>query len=672
MPDHRAGLGRGRVEWGEGGPVSPQFGDMYFSHRGPLAESRHAFLDGLGVPQVWRGRTRYTLAETGFGTGRNFLMTWQAWREAGRPCRLDYLSVEGFPLERADLARALTAFPELEPLARQLLAAWPVLAPGSHRLRFEDGRLCLTLLLGPVEPMLAGLTARVDGWYLDGFAPKKNPEMWDEPVLKHLARLSAPGARLATYSASSRVRRGLEAAGFAMEKRPGLHKSECSAGSFQGCPGPLLATDPWFQPPTLPASGPVAVIGGGIAGCALLRALADQGRDAFLLERHDSLAEEASGNPSGLVEPRLLAEESADARFHRLAFLDAARRYDALEAAGHAVWRPQRGTFAMATDEREAGRQERLAALDPLPGALELLTAAGASDRLGVPLPRGGLWYPGAGCLHPPTVCRALAQGLEVRPGQRVDRLEPGGAGWRLLDAEGGTVAEAASVVVAAGAQARLLLPAGLGLFANRGQITLLPERGEGPRGALTFGGYLTPAFTDAAGGRRHVLGSTFARWPDPADDGYGALSAADHAHTLSGVQAALPDLAARWPEAGAEGRAALRCTTEDHLPLCGPVPDLDAFRRDYGDLHHGRHWKSYPPASWMPGLFVLSGLGSRGFQTGPLAAEILAAQLCGAPPPVDAEILLALNPARFLVRGLKKGRRGSPGLTRRSPCQGA
>ncbi|MEQ9361019.1 MAG: tRNA (5-methylaminomethyl-2-thiouridine)(34)-methyltransferase MnmD, partial [Rhodospirillales bacterium] len=262
------GLGTARLAWRDGVPCSAEFGDIYFSPKGGLGEARHVFLDGIGAPDVWRGRPRFTVGELGFGTGLNVLALWDAWRRRAAPdARLHIVSVEGFPLEPGDLAGAHTGFPELAPLAAELRAAYPRRVSGFHRLRLDGGRVALTLLFGPVADMLEKLTACVDAWFLDGFAPRRNPEMWSDAVFRQLARLSAPGARVATFSAAGAVRRGLAAAGFAMAKRPGFAgKLECLAGRLDALP--LDDGDaPWYAaPPPLGPGAAVAVIGGGIAG----------------------------------------------------------------------------------------------------------------------------------------------------------------------------------------------------------------------------------------------------------------------------------------------------------------------------------------------------------------------------------------------------------------------
>ena len=181
-----------------GTPFSSEFQDIYHSEHGGLAQARHVFLAGNALPERWQGRDNFTILETGFGLGLNFLCAWAAWRaDPARSRRLNFISVERRPFAREDLAAALAPFEELAPLAGALLAVWPPPLAGFHRLHFDAGNVVLTLLLGEARACLPQLVASADALFLDGFAPARNPEMWSPEVVRELARLAAPGATLA-------------------------------------------------------------------------------------------------------------------------------------------------------------------------------------------------------------------------------------------------------------------------------------------------------------------------------------------------------------------------------------------------------------------------------------------------------------------------------------------
>ncbi|UCG98276.1 MAG: tRNA (5-methylaminomethyl-2-thiouridine)(34)-methyltransferase MnmD, partial [Burkholderiales bacterium] len=194
------------LEFDAGGhPYSSRYGDVYASRDGALGQARHVFLGGNELPLRWAGRGQFVVLETGFGLGTNFLAAWQAWRDdPERPGRLHFVSVERHPLAAADLQRAAPA--PLQPLALQLAAQWPLPLPGLHRLPFEGERVVLTLALGDAAELLPQLLLGADAFFLDGFAPDRNPAMWSPPLVKALARLARPGATLATWCTAGALR----------------------------------------------------------------------------------------------------------------------------------------------------------------------------------------------------------------------------------------------------------------------------------------------------------------------------------------------------------------------------------------------------------------------------------------------------------------------------------
>ncbi|MCE8544666.1 tRNA (5-methylaminomethyl-2-thiouridine)(34)-methyltransferase MnmD [Ruegeria pomeroyi] len=193
-------------------PVSDRFDDPYFSLENGLAETRHVFLAGNSLPE--RFRPGFHIAELGFGTGLNMLTAWAAWEDAGMTSPLRFTSFEAYPMAPGDMARALAAFSELGPWAERFLKAWTG-AP------CDLDTLQLDVVQGDARQTLPEWTGRADAWFLDGFSPAKNPELWQEDLLTHVANRTAPGGTVATYTAAGFVRRGLEAAGFAVTRVPG-------------------------------------------------------------------------------------------------------------------------------------------------------------------------------------------------------------------------------------------------------------------------------------------------------------------------------------------------------------------------------------------------------------------------------------------------------------------
>ena len=217
-------------------PFATDYGDRYFSRESGLAESRHVFLQGNDLPKAWQGRAQFGIAETGFGTGLNFLATWQAWQNDPKHCQtLHYISFEKHPIPKTQLTELLAAWSELAAYAQELLTQYPPVLAGFHQLNFANHQVKLTLCFTEAEHALKDLVAQVDAWYLDGFAPAKNADLWSFPLFQAIAAHSKPNSTLATFTVSGQVRRDLQAAGFTWEKRPGFgQKREMLAASFTG------------------------------------------------------------------------------------------------------------------------------------------------------------------------------------------------------------------------------------------------------------------------------------------------------------------------------------------------------------------------------------------------------------------------------------------------------
>jgi tRNA U34 5-methylaminomethyl-2-thiouridine-forming methyltransferase MnmC len=213
------------IDWTEGAvPVSRRFDDPYFSLAGGLEETRHVFLAGNGLPA--RFRPGFHIAETGFGTGLNLIVAWQAWRAAGISGPLRFTSFEAYPMAAPDMARALAAFPQAAAVAGPLLDQW---AAGRRRLVLDG--LEAEVILGDARATLPAWGGRADAWFLDGFSPAKNPELWQPDLMTEVARHTAPGGTFATYTAAGAVRRALAEAGFTVDRHPGYgRKRHMTAG----------------------------------------------------------------------------------------------------------------------------------------------------------------------------------------------------------------------------------------------------------------------------------------------------------------------------------------------------------------------------------------------------------------------------------------------------------
>lgn len=646
-------LPHAQLDWNDQGqPLSRQFGDVYFSREDGLGETRHVFLAGNELPERFAALpagARLVIGETGFGTGLNFLCTWQLFDQlAPADASLHFVSVEKYPLAASDLQRALTLWPELAHWSAQLLEQYQAIHPGFQRLVLDGGRVILTLLIGDALQVLPQLDARIDIWFLDGFAPDKNPEMWTQPLFQELARLSAPGANLATFTSKGTVRRGLIEAGFVIRRAPGYGKKwEILCGRYEG--HAATAEKPWHARPPRPDERAALVIGAGLAGCATAASLAARGWQITLLERHDQVAQEASGNPQGVLYLKLSAHGTALSQLVLAGFGHTRRLLQHLQQGQD--W-DACGVLQLAFDAQEAGRQAKLTEAFPA-DLLHSLSREQAEARAGVALPAGGLFYPEAGWVHPPALCRQLAEHPRIRLLTHSEALELRRVEgrWQALDGER-LLAEAPVAILAGAAEVRRFA-AELPLKRIRGQISRLPQTTRSAELACVVcaEGYVAPPR-----GGEHTLGASF---------DFHSLdctpTAAEHAGNLELLREISTDLAERLDAdrldpAQLEGRAAFRCTSPDYLPIVGPLADPAAFAETYAVL--GKDARQIPDSHcpWRDGLYVNSGHGSRGLISAPLCAELLAAWLDDEPLPLPRAVAEACHPNRFLLRKLIRG----------------
>jgi tRNA 5-methylaminomethyl-2-thiouridine biosynthesis bifunctional protein len=640
------------IDWSQGVPLAREFGDVYFSRAGGPAETSHVFLKGnalSGRLAALGPQDAFTIVETGFGTGLNCLCTLDLWEQSGGQGWLHYVSVEKFPLAVDDLRRAHACWPGLAAIAAELQAHYPPPLPGFHRFVFPARRVSLTLFLGDVAEFLSRLDARADAWFLDGFAPGRNPGMWNEALYRAMAALSHPDTTLATFTAAGDVRRGLTAAGFAVEKVAGFgQKREMIRGRLAKSTTAPPLSRPWLaRPRPVLEKREACVIGAGIAGAHTAHRLALRGWRVTVLER-ESVAAAGSGNPAAVVYGRLAAPGKAADHFSQQAWMMALgelARGDT-DAWG---WHPC-GLLQLATGHQ--GRLARTLADAGLPAeVMQPLSSAQAGAVAGLPLDHPALFYPRAGWLEAGRYCRTLLAhpGISLREGVEVVTLERSDGGWRLLDDQGECLQEAPVVVVAnAGAATRLAQLADLPLNTIRGQVSLVPAStlSQQLRVLLCHDGYLSPPLQ----GGFHCVGATFQ--PGSTDL---ALRAEDHTENRRLLAEALPALAASLPPVREwTGRVALRCQSPDYLPLVGPVAAREDFLERYAGLRDGRVM-DYPPLPVLPGLYVNIAHGSKGFSHAMLAAEILASELGGEPAPVSTAVLEALHPMRFRARELRR-----------------
>lgn len=605
-----------RLCWDGDTPRAPDYGDTYFAHGRGMAESRAVFLGGNELEARFAlvsPREDFTVGETGFGTGLNFLCTAELFLEqAPADTRLHYLSTELHPLQPADLERALRHAPDADGLAGELHSHYPPPTPGFHRLTLAGGRIVLTLLFGEATALLHQLDAEVDAWFLDGFAPAHNPRLWRPELFSELARLSRPGTTLATYTAAGAVRRGLEEAGFRMEKVPGF------AGKRHRLNGVMPGENRAGARSTV---NNVTIVGAGLAGATTARALAERGYSVRVLDA-EGVAAGASGNRAGVLYTTPSAHPTPQNRFYQGSFLQALHwlhRYGFPRTGNEGALA---GVVQQPADARSIRKMRKARDSGLWPPELAVFSEVDGEPRLELP---------GGGYIAPAAWCAFLLDHPDIAVEQaRVRVLTPVPEGWQL-DTDKGQL-QAATVVLANAGGARNL--AGLDflpLHPIRGQVSHVRATAESARWrrACCHRGYLTPALDGV-----HCVGATF----DPRDNDPAPRDADDRAN-LDTLRRYRPH---DWQALGGEAlevvgrRVGFRWQSPDFLPLVGPAVRADGTA--------------------LAGLYLNIAHGSRGITGTPLCAEALAAQINGEPAPVDRELLEALLPKRFTGTSTRKG----------------
>ncbi len=654
-------------------PRSSLCGDAYHPQVGALAQARHVFLDGNGLPQRWAARERFVVLETGFGLGHNFIATWDAWRRDAMRCRrLIFVSLEQHPPRREDLARAHSCAgvganahaPEADApappapapeLAQALLQAWPPLTPGLHTLDFDGGDVRLLLALGDAGAWLPQLRLQADAVFLDGFAPTHNPETWTPQLIKSVGRHAAPGCTLATWSVAGALHAALRTAGFVVQTVPRIGGQQLIT---QAQHAPPYQARPLPSPEVrrVPHAGgdggfDALVVGAGLAGAAAALALAQQGLRVQVLERHAQPAQGASGNAAALFHGSVNRDDGLHTRLLRSAALHAAALHRSAIASGRVAG--QVNGLLQAAAGATLAELQALAAAQALPADyVQPLDAAAASAAAGVRLDTPCWAYAQGGWLAPAEwVAWALARpGITLHTGHALRSLRRDGDAWSMDDGQGRPW-RSRLVVLATGGDLAPLLPAGSAppwpLRAVRGQVSVyrgpLPSPAA-PRLPVTGEGYAIAMGDGLLFGATRQAGDTDAQ-----------VRLADHTHNLQRLQR-LTGIDLQAQVAQLQGRVGWRVETDDRLPMAGamplwPLPAASAGAR----AGRGDQTRLLPR---QPGLFVLSALGSRGLTLAPLLGRLVAAMACGEPWPLEQDLCDAVDPGRWIVRAARRAAR--------------
>ncbi|GAB6071477.1 bifunctional tRNA (5-methylaminomethyl-2-thiouridine)(34)-methyltransferase MnmD/FAD-dependent 5-carboxymethylaminomethyl-2-thiouridine(34) oxidoreductase MnmC [Thiomicrorhabdus hydrogeniphila] len=680
-PPHTLTLAQ--VNWtDEAVPKSAQFDDFYFSTDGGMQEVEHTFILPNQLPKRFAelaSNSTFRIAETGFGSGLNFLMACELWlTNAPETAVLHFISFEKYPLHINDLIKThlvLQTLPGLVKMAKALQEAYPLLLPGWHDVWLFDNRVRLTLWFGDVLKGLpecdASDNAKVDAWFLDGFAPAKNPDMWQAGLYQQMARLSHLQTTFATFTAAGDVRRALEKHGFEVKKASGFGKKReiCFGQLSQQRPFSLKA--PWFSRPEPIKTknskpGKAVVIGAGLAGGAMANQLAQAGWQVTVLESENEIATQASGNLAGAVHPLITADWNLRSQWYLQGF----------EATLRAV-KPWFNQQAMQTNQKQVKSGQIFADLGNLAGLVQLnvsqtssqriqeafervglpndfiqpLSQQQASELVGTDVSASGVLFPQGGWLYPKAVIQRCFDydNVNVLCSQQVKTVtQSTDLTWQVTTQE--QTFDTDIVVVATGIlDSHLNKQLGLPIRPVKGQVSHLQanQQKQQLNIAVTHEGYST-----ACGNGLAVTGATF-----EAPDMSTILSEEAHQYNIEMTRKALPN----WLNVTAKeltGRIAFRPTTPDHLPIIGAVANPQWMQEAYFSQSHTHAVYRYKHQQYQQGLYVSNGHGPRGLMSVFLAAETIMADIVGSALPQPLSLYQASHSARFKIRAWRSGKK--------------
>jgi len=672
-PEHLNVITPAKIDWqtddtGNMVPVSGEFGDVYFSHADGLAETRHVFLEHNQLSERLAHlapKQCFTIAELGFGTGLNLLATWQLWRQLRdtnpqlATARLHFITTEKFPIPLADLTQILALWgeraPELMAFIKPLLAEYPPLIAGCHRLSFSYDNLTVDMWLGDAAESLSKLaldhsnqhTPYIDAWFLDGFAPSCNSTLWADSIFAQMQRLSRPHTTAATYSCAGIVKRGLREHGFHIKKVRGFgRKREMLTAIMIDTDSSDITSDNKScdnksheakQEITYSTFDNTVVIGAGVSGLLTAWSLANRGINVILLDKSAPLAG-ASGNPRALLAPKMTPIHHVDEHLHTIGYLHSSKLYRKLN---------------------QTAVQLNTVPVLELTGALDLLIKANISteqiadypDEMATTLSHEqaqitsglkeqnlseNLYLPQSGLVNPQTLKNIILthplihfQQLEVTKINETDqqvRIEG-------IDENLNTVTMTAdNIVICAAFESHQLDQRIFDCRKIRGQLswfmTSTEQLSKLPKIPLKYSGYCARFNAQTGDDELNtviadkpylLLGTSFIRNDTKTD-----IRPEEHQISRDKLINAIPEMASIIPADTSlwQGRAGIRTQTPDYHPIVGQLANSQR-------------------------IWTMSAMGAKGYALAPICAEALADMMLGSFAPLSETMLARLSPNR-------------------------
>lgn len=636
-----------RLHWDADTPMSDIYNDIYFTKDGGLEETEHVFIQGNRLTDRFAHlpvNSNFVIAEMGFGTGLNFLVARQHWLTEAHPSNtLHFISFEKHPLEAKDMDEIWSRWSTLTDCKQAFLDQYPPLIEGFHHLFFDQGRIQLTLILGDILDQIGRLKTQVDAWFLDGFAPSKNPDMWRTELYHAMATLSHSATTLATYTVAQQVREGLTQAGFRFSKSPGFgHKRYILTGTVN------LTQQDNIRQQTIPRS--VIVVGAGLAGASTARALADAGVAVTLIESMPEPAQQGSGNAQGALYAKLAVKPTPETALHLHGLLYSSNRLRQLSEQNPALV-SLCGVLQLATNDKERKRQQQLIESAFYPESLiTAVSSSQASAIMGTETPFTGVFFANAGWVAPADYCRWLIDHplIQCHFNQTVTAITQDNYQCWELQTESSTYTSDYVVICTAAEAKKLDLFEHLPIKPIRGQTSHVEASDRLPtlNTVVCGDGYISPPKAGA-----YCFGATFDLHYQGEE-----LRDTDHQKNLSHLIQAIPAFDAVSIE-DCSGRTGFRCSTADYLPIVGQATDVSSTLEQFAGLRHDARSCDDLEVPRLKGLYLNIGHGSKGLITCPISAAHLVSLMNLSPDPLPKDLAKRLDTSRFILRDLSRRR---------------
>ena len=646
--------------WRDGLPYSELFDDIYYSsNAGEVisgeSEFQHVFFKHNGLPERWQGRSDFVIAELGFGSGLNCILTIREWLKHCAECNeektLHYIAIEKHPLSAATIHDLISRYPELKQFCDELVKNYPPAIEATHSRRLFNNRVVIHFKFMDVCQALENHTLNVDAWFLDGFSPAKNPEMWTQELFISIAKNSSDGSTCSTYTSAGWVKRNLQKAGFEVNKVRGYGKKrEMLVAKLPFIPlnfsrrlSLKYKDKPWFEPPMQkPASIKNAtIVGAGIAGLSLAYALVQRGWVVTIVDKDGDNQKQASSNPAPIVYPRLSIDNDVDTEFFTAAYCYALYVFKSLQMKSQRRFWLDDGLLQMIDKKRITQIIQKFQFNSDFISIVDGAVAGKEKEQLTVN-------YASAGVVLPAILCDVLksecGNKLNIIDAEVTD-ISYDGKKWQCLQ-ESQLIKKTEILIMANGMAINdLALSVKFPLEGIRGQVVALNESQVSPQITRTLNAdvHITPAINN-----KHYLGATYTRNSRNVE-----VSRKENRDLLASLNKYYPDnftendICDTW--------VGFRTMSKDRVPIVGAVPDEAFFDKEYADICHGNTTKTYQSANYLNGLYISAAHGSRGFTSSFLSAEIVASFINNDPSPVSKRVLDYLSPSRFIVNRLKR-----------------